>query len=161
MLEKAALLFEAHLPLCSGSDCRLLVIPSCPHLKMDVVGSLAALIAVAGLTKEVGSAIKEVIQGYREAPREIQLFSNQVELIQLELECLVHLRDDIQQKRLQLSPPDLATLESLSSPFTMTAISAFQKEKDLGRALFGHFPRERAAKVFYARFKPLKPPSVR
>jgi len=80
---------------------------------MDVVGSLASLIAVAGLTKEVGSAIKEVIQGYREAPREIQLFSNQVELIQLELECLVRLRDDIKQKRLQLSPQDLVTLESL------------------------------------------------
>jgi len=80
---------------------------------MDVVGSLASLIAVAGLTKEIGSGIKEAIQGYREAPRELRLFSNQVELIQLELECLVRLRDDIQHKRLQFSKPDLETLDSL------------------------------------------------
>lgn len=80
---------------------------------MDVVGSLASLITVAGLTKEIASIIKEAVQGYREAPRELQLFSNQVGLIQLELECLGRLQEDIQKQRLQFSPADLEALHGL------------------------------------------------
>jgi hypothetical protein len=80
---------------------------------MDVVGSLASLITIAGLTKEVASVVKEAIQGYREAPRELQLFSNQVGLVQLELECLGRLQEDIQNQRLQFSPADLEALHAL------------------------------------------------
>lgn len=80
---------------------------------MDVVGSLASLIAVAGLTKEIASLVKNTIQGYREAPCELQSFSNQIDLIQLELDCLVRLQVDIQQKRLYFSQTDIETLGAL------------------------------------------------
>lgn len=80
---------------------------------MDVVSGVASLITIASLIKEIGSVIKESVQGYREAPREFQLFSNHVGLIQLELECLGRLQKDIQQKRLQFSAADVETLDTL------------------------------------------------
>ena len=56
---------------------------------------------------------KEVIQGYRDAPLELQLFSNHLIFIQLELDCLTHLRDDLQRGGFQLPECDARILEGL------------------------------------------------
>lgn len=80
---------------------------------MEAIGSLASLITVIGLTKEIGTLIRDTLQGCRAAPREFQSISSQIDLIQLELECLLRLQDDIQQNKLQFSPTDVKTLKSL------------------------------------------------
>jgi hypothetical protein len=75
---------------------------------MEVVGAVASIVTLVGLSKEIASIARDLLHGFHQAPTELVQISNHVALITLELECI----DIVQQDNGQGSGIWLISAES-------------------------------------------------